>query len=475
MGNSNGSARCKRFHIVLIPGFGGFDALGQVEYYAGVTPVFQEWKARRRRSDVVLHYFDNFPTAAVVTRASCLRSYLAKRIARGEIEPGDVVALVGHSTGGLDIRCLMSGLRRGDNGTGQEGRTHAICIDGGSSVHPQNLLDYLHRMVFLSVPHWGTNIADWVRSHAIWREAVVADLRAAVTGTQVFILDWIEEQVAGGAACLTGAELLLAVQDALGEANERNGEWSPVRSAEAHEAASELGLYLRHLASDFRGLDDLASGRPPEGPLSPAHFDEDERTKELALWDERSITTLTFATVGNRPFRFPEGEPAPVWELAKLWTYPEVAKDLELSEGTDVAYRLCYRACAGGPFRKPKPALWGKVSRRLGQCPRRAIESWDNDGIVNTASMFWPKGENVLVAGDHLDIVGHYHLVKAEPGGGRQYQSYDAFKSTPPFTDEMFTSVWTEIFDFCSMRTDTRRQTGKEPEHRAADAAISGN
>src|ERR1700757_3799225 len=96
----------KRFHIVLIPGFGGFDALGQLEYYSGITPLFQSWLAGNQ----VLHYFDNFPTAAVVTRRARLRSYLARRIARGEISISDDVILVGHSTGGLDIRQLLCDL-----------------------------------------------------------------------------------------------------------------------------------------------------------------------------------------------------------------------------------------------------------------------------------------------------------------------------------------------------------------------------
>lgn len=30
-----------RLHIVLAPGFAGFDALGQLEYYAGLTPHFR--------------------------------------------------------------------------------------------------------------------------------------------------------------------------------------------------------------------------------------------------------------------------------------------------------------------------------------------------------------------------------------------------------------------------------------------------
>jgi triacylglycerol lipase len=71
----------KRFHIVLVPGFAGFDGLGQLEYYGCITRLFQTWLA----GNEVLHYFDNFPTAAVVTRATQLRSYLAKRIARGEM------------------------------------------------------------------------------------------------------------------------------------------------------------------------------------------------------------------------------------------------------------------------------------------------------------------------------------------------------------------------------------------------------
>ena len=96
-----------RCHIVLVPGFGGFDALGTVQYYAGVTELFQDWVETQPDGANVLHYFDNLPTAAVTTRAARLRSYLAKRITRGEIAPGDEIKLVGHSTGGLDIRQLV--------------------------------------------------------------------------------------------------------------------------------------------------------------------------------------------------------------------------------------------------------------------------------------------------------------------------------------------------------------------------------
>jgi len=430
----------KRFHIVLIPGFAGFDALGQLEYYGCITPLFQTWLAGNQ----VLHYFDNFPTAAVVTRATRLLSYLARRIARGEISIKDDVILVGHSTGGLDIRWLLWDLHH---------RKQPIVVDGGAQVEPARILKSIRRVVFLSVPHWGTNIADWVHAYGVLRRALVEEFRAAVAGSQLLLLDQIETLITGSAACLTGAELFRAVQDALREANERNSKPSPARTAEAQEAASQLALYLRHMASDFSAIDDLTSRPQRAGkPVSPAHFGVRDRKKELQLG--RGIEFRSYVTLGRRPFRFDPGRPVPPLELAKPWTYPEVTKDAGRSAGTDIAYRTFYRACAGGPFQQP--LLSAKVTRRLLGAPQHAIELWDNDGIVNTLSMFWPKGENVLVPGDHMDIVGQYKLIAAERGGGRKYQAYDLLKSESGFGDKIFKEVWKEIFAFClgRMRPD---------------------
>jgi len=435
MAGQNGSPSSKRFHIVLIPGFVGFDAIGQVEYYSGITRIFQTWKADKR---AVLHYFDNLPTAAVVTRAARLRSYLAKRIARGEILQGDDIILVGHSTGGLDIRQLVSDL--------YDPAKDPIPVDGGIPVQARTIRECLRRVVFLSVPHWGTNIADFVQSHALLRKVVIADLRAAVAASQLYLLDEIERLVTASAAAITGADLLRALQDALTEANECYGQRSPTRTAAAHEAASQLGLYFRDMASDFWAIDDLTSRRPKKGPQSPAHFDSGERKTELQWWDDLKVETRSYATLGSRPFRFVPGRPAPVLDLANPFTYPEIVNDNKLSAGTDISYRFCYRACAGGPFRWPPQC--GEVTRCLSGSPPPTIELWDNDGIVNTASMLWPRGDIVLVNGDHLDIVGQYQLIKAAPGEGRMYGAYDTLNCALPF-DETCHTVWTEIFDFC--------------------------
>ena len=215
------------------------------------------------------------------------------------------------------------------------------------------------------------------------------------------------------------------MRDAFSETAAPAGDRNPASAADAHEAASELSLWLRHMASDFHAIDDLASQAPPGEYRSPAHFPETLRAQEIARWGKR-IKTQSYATLGRRPCRFDSGSAAPRWDLSNPWTYPECTKDATLAAGTDLVYRIGYRACAGGPFQhripddapmprhlnsqKQQISLWRKSDR---------MELWDNDGIVNTASMLWPDiRETVLVLGDHMDIVGHYKLVKLDQRTG---------------------------------------------------------
>ena len=94
----------------------------------------------------------------------------------------------------------------------------------------------------------------------------------------------------------------------------------------------------------------------------------------------------------------------------------------------------------------------------LGPRPPEPLELWDNDGIVNTVSMLWPEGEIALVQADHLDIVGHFHLTRAETETHnaadeppRVFQSYDTLRSAPKFKRPTFEAVWDEIFCFAAM------------------------
>jgi triacylglycerol lipase len=446
------SSAGRRVHIVLVPGFGGFDALGQLEYYAGVTPQFRSWKGSdgNGHDDAVLHYFDNFPTAAVVTRATRLLNYLAKRIARGEFLVDDWLALVGHSTGGLDIRRLLWDLVASSNQKYGVDGTH----DSEFAVAAKDILRLIKRVVFLSVPQWGTNIADWVRTYALWRPLVVAELRASVAASQLPFLDKVEDWVSSRAAGVTKIELLYAVEDVLRETEAPQCK-DPMLTALAQEAASELALWLRHMASDFGAIDDLAAQGPARDRRSPAHFTRRMRDHEISNWKEFGIQTRSYATLGSRPFRFDHGRPAPRLDVLNLLTYPECTQSEVPSPRTDIMYRCFYRACAGGPFTFPDPNNLPKPQPFVVASERqRPIELWDNDGIVNTASMLWPNGDDtLLVEGDHMDIVGHYQLVPASSEeSGRKYRAYDLLRSDSEFLDPAFERVWNNVFDFCAGR-----------------------
>jgi triacylglycerol lipase len=444
-----------RMHIVLIPGFGGFDALGQLEYYAGVTALFLHWRDRHKdRATVVLHYFDNFPTAAVVTRATRLRQYLVKRIVRGEFAPDDRIALVGHSTGGLDIRRLLWDLAE---------FPETVRVDGGNEKDRQaqvksgDLLHPIRRVVFLSVPQWGTNIADWVRDHKIERKIVVTELRAGVEASQWPLLDTMQRLVTSGAAAFANTDLLYAIQDSLREA-EADIPRNAIRTAEAQEAASLLDLWLRHMATDFRAIDDLSvpdlkaiddeTAHREGNDVSPAHFTEKNRQEEREIWKTQHINVCSYATCGNNPFNFGKGA-VPTWELLKPWTCPEWNLDKDRAAGTDIVYRTCYRACAGGPFEYPPDPDVRSALHLQSEKPQR-ITVWDNDGIVNTASMLWPNGAATrLVDADHMDVVGHYRRVPPVEPSDRKFQTYDLLKSNSRFGQPTFDAVWKGVFDFC--------------------------
>jgi hypothetical protein len=446
----NADASAPRTHVVFVPGFAGFDALGQLHYYADVTPVFREWAGAAGGARPVLHYFDNLPTSGVATRAGRLRDWLAKRLARGELQRGDRVALVGHSTGGLDIRKLLWDLASNPE--------QVIQVDGASgvayTVRARDLLAVIKRIVFLSVPQRGTNIADWVRAHGAAREAVIAALRGTVGATNLPLAERIADHLAAWIAESTASparsNFALAVRDALDEMDARRGR-DPKGVAAALEARGELELWLRYIWSDFSAIDDLAAS--PAGSnaeaQTPARFDAVAREREAQAWNAHGIISRSYATIGTRPFRFEHGARAPEWKLfdASAWTDVHLGGDTV--RGTDIAYRVCYRACAGGPFAIPGGAVTAAATR-FDTGERQEIEVWDNDGIVNTASMLWPDGpDTLLVAGDHGDIIGHFRLVDAIQPSPRRFHTYDLLGSGSGFDERTFRAVWKGIFEFC--------------------------
>lgn len=87
--------------VFLVPGFFGFTHLGDVQYWSHVRNVLGP-ELEDRGLAARIHFVDSPPTASLTTRVA----HLAQRI--DELGSGGQVHLVGHSSGGLDARLLVT-------------------------------------------------------------------------------------------------------------------------------------------------------------------------------------------------------------------------------------------------------------------------------------------------------------------------------------------------------------------------------
>ena len=486
--------RLSRKHLILVPGFAGFDALGQLLYYPGVTDVFGDWQNAAGAGDTSIDYFDNFPTGSVSLRAERLRSFLAKKLARGHIAAHDEVALLGHSTGGLDVRRLLVDLRENAEGT--------TSVDGQLLVSHESIRSCIKRVVFMSVPHFGTNIADYCMRFDDTLQSIVRDAATALQLNREPVgklRRWLPELD-------SSSHLLLALFDALRESDTALAP-SNADKANERDARAELVLWLEHMSKDVSSLGDLRSYRAGlAGPLaSPAHYDVAQRQAELDELAERGVRTLSFVTrapatgsavlsYGLAASKFLAG----LIELrsrafnaaSDLWFLPLVAGAtgatrflldsgplgaalLALHENPSLLFELAHAACADptGPFIDPAEIAPTMIAPELTdgitgeRLEPRMFQPRDNDGIVNSQSMMWPYDIRAperhafrYIECDHGDIIGHFELARAPKPklGQRCHFAYDLLqRSAPsaeanrrPFERADFERVWRGVFDF---------------------------
>jgi triacylglycerol lipase len=452
-----------RLHLVFVPGFGGFDALGELEYYAGTTDVFQAWCAEGRGDHwgdrVVAHYFDTLPSAGVRTRARLLREYLTAGVKRHEFRVGaDRVALIAHSTGCLDVRQLLADLDAcrsqptSERGTEARSREH---------VEGETLLGLISRVVFLSAPQRGSNLADWVRTQPVSARAATLSMASTFADGLDFplftathqhfpwLFDATSKLVFALLKGLGGTSGFLQAFEDVGREISKIRHDDPWISATSRMALAKIQLYLDQTEGDFLAIDDLSCD--PSTPhtkygSSLARASESERAQELARWHADGIAVRCYATRGRNPFAMPPQKPSKLAPLHRvLWALRARSSG---GAATDAPYRLAYMACASGPFVPVEREATHFVTRAL-----ERIESWHNDGIVNTASMLWPNGAaTLLVDADHGDLIGHFEEGFAEGAQAelRTRVRYDIFGSSSGFDRALFEAVWFDILSFCA-------------------------
>jgi triacylglycerol lipase len=121
--------------VFLVPGFFGFQTIAGLPYFTGVKQLVRD-RLAELGVPARVHALDTLPTASIESRAR----YLGERIGERIPNDGSAIHLVGHSTGGLDARVLLS-----------------------PSTLPElaSLRARVRTLTTVSTPHFGTPLADY--------------------------------------------------------------------------------------------------------------------------------------------------------------------------------------------------------------------------------------------------------------------------------------------------------------------------
>lgn len=332
-----------RHHIVLVPGLFGFARLGGFDYFKHVEEALAS-RFFEQGADCEFVLVSSPPTGSIVRRTQVLMDTINRSCSqdRGKIH------LVGHSTGGLDVRLLAS-----------------------PTVWPDlpDWFDRVRSVTTITSPHYGTPLAHFFATLAGTRLLEALSLLTYVT-------------LRAGGPPLT---VLTPLITSLGRVDHA------------------LGLEIRALE---RTTELLLSFLDEEGRAEVQEWFDGIRRDQGAIIQltPESMDIFDAAVEDNPTLRYGcvvarAPLPSP-WQVAKSLRSPVSALSAAF---LSTLYVGASRTSKVYPPPDPAPEIREYLDKKLG----RKLEHSFNDGLVPTASMLWGR---VLWAGiaDHLDVLGHF-------------------------------------------------------------------
>jgi triacylglycerol esterase/lipase EstA (alpha/beta hydrolase family) len=364
-------------HVFLVPGFFGFANLGELTYFGHVHEFLRSILASAKVKSTV-EVVKPKPTASLRKRAARVLETIASSAGADD----GPIHLIGHSSGGLDIRLLM---------------TPGVSLGGG--IEPAAFVSRVRSVVTVSTPHYGTPIASFFTGLLGQR------LLALLSLSTMYVLRF--------------GSLPLAVVLKLGATFARLDRQIGLHSALLDQLFSQL---LEDFSADRRkAIQDL--------------LDEVRRDQALLPQLAPEAMDLFNATVHDAPgVRYG----CVVSRAHPPGLQTEIAAGLDpAAHATHTIYRALYRLAAGSP-RSPMPDLTPAqalvLRRAYGRMPRPTA----NDGFVPTASQVW--GEVIHAAqADHLDVIGHFGDATRIP------QHFDWLATGTGFDRVRFELLWTAV------------------------------
>ena len=337
--------------IYLIPGFFGFTNLGRFRYFIHVDRFLRERLAERGVRARV-HVVRTHPTASLPARAALV----VETLARTRPKRDEIVHLVGHSTGGVDARLVV---------------TPGVTLP--TKLDVERWAGRVRSVVGVSAPQRGTPLAAYLTTRQGQRRLALLSLATS------YVLRF-------GHLPLTALLGLAAV----------------FAREEARREGNLLDDLSRQLLADFS----LARRRAVARLLREVFEDQ-----SLLLQLTPEAMDLFAATVRDRPgVRY--------GSVVTRSRPPGVATTIAAgfdagAQAIHAIYGAIYRLAAQtreAAVPQPSAAQRRVLRTAYGKVPSARA----NDGIVPTRAQVYGK-VIAAVRGDHLDVIGHFNDPATDP------------------------------------------------------------
>lgn len=362
--------------IYLVPGFFGFTRLGAFNYFREVaTSIKTELLGHGIDAQVI--EVETIPTGSVRRRAEVLLDSVRQN---GGHHAGNL-HFIGHSTGGLDIRLMLTpGVKL------RVGRLEAQIASRTRSA------------IGLATPHHGTHMASFFTSMN-GRNLLLLLSLMATSGPgrySIYSLARLLNQYARLDRLLGQREDILdsVAENLLAQIRPDHGD--------------AVWAYLRSIAEDQGAMVQLT----PEGM----------DLFNAAVPDRRGVDYVSFVTVSPPPktrLRIPK-----LTSIYRTFTH--------------LVYAICYQIAQKEHPRYPYTRPDAKTRRAVKKALDATLDTTANDGIVPTMSQFWGRLGGIYSA-DHMDVVGQFHHV-ADTG---VYPTW--MMSGSGFDEDRFRQVWRDV------------------------------
>ncbi len=364
--------------VYLVPGFFGFDQMEGMSYFRRVASVLQDSLAERGFEAEIIE-LNTAPTSSIRRRAISLMKAVERT---GGLE-ADSISFVGHSTGGLDVRLLLS---------------------PGVKLVPDDLEDQVARLttsaISLSTPHFGTPMANFFTSmngrHLLYL------LSTLITSKPGRVGSWL------GARALVR---LARVDDLLGQRDNLLDSFADdfFRRVRPNHS-DELFAYLTEVAADQGAL----------LQLTPEAID----LFNAAVLDRADVDYVSYVTAAPPP-----GMPP----------LPGVSPSSFYESSTYMVFSLIHRLTARESRQYPYPSPHVEMADEIQSQLPFDLTQRTNDGVVPTLSQVWGRLGGVIL-GDHLDVTGQFSQVDDD---GRRYEGW--LHCRAGFDEARFQQLWSSV------------------------------